>query len=118
MSAPDGEPLGPLARRDGEPLFDKPWQAQALAAADVLAERGLFTRAAWSAALGAELKRAEGAGKPDTAATYYAAVLATLERLVVEADAASADSLAECREAWRQAYLTTPHGQPVNLSRG
>ncbi len=118
MSPLEREPLGPLARRDGEPVFDEPWQAQALAAAYALAENGLFTRQAWSETLGAELRRAEDAGAPDTAETYYRAVVTALERLVAESGAASTEALAERREAWRQAYLDTPHGQPVELSRG
>jgi nitrile hydratase accessory protein len=115
LSPPDRDPIGPLARRDGEPVFDEPWQAQALAAAYALAESGLFSRQAWSEALGAELRRAEEAGTPDTAETYYQAVVAALERLVTESGAASAEALAERRDAWRQAYLDTPHGQPVIL---
>jgi nitrile hydratase accessory protein len=117
LSPPDREPIGPLARHDGEPVFDEPWQAQALAAASTLIESGLFSRSAWSEALGAELRRAENAGAPDTAETYYRAVVAALERLVADSGAASAEALAERREAWHQAYLETPHGQPVELSR-
>ena len=113
MSPPEREPLGPLARRDGEPVFDEPWQAQALATAFALVESGLFTRQAWSDALGAELRRAEHGRAPDIAETYYRAVVAALERLVAESGTASAEALAERREAWRQAYLDTPHGQPV-----
>jgi len=113
LSPPDRDPIGPLARRDSEPVFDEPWQAQALAAAYALTESGLFTRQAWSEALGAELRRAENAGAQDTPETYYRAVVAALERLVTESGAASAEALAERREAWRQAYLDTPHGQPV-----
>jgi nitrile hydratase accessory protein len=117
LSPPDRDPIGPLARRDGEPVFEEPWQAQALAAAYALTESGLFTRQAWSEALGAELRQAHQAGAPDTAETYYRAVVAALERLVTESGAASAEDLAERRETWRQAYLDTPHGQPVELSR-
>jgi nitrile hydratase accessory protein len=117
LSLPEREPLGPLARRDGEPVFDEPWQAQALAAAHALVEGGQFTRQAWSEALGAELRRAEDADAPDTAETYYQAVVAALERLVTESGAASPETLAERREAWRQAYFDTPHGQPVVLAR-
>jgi nitrile hydratase accessory protein len=118
LSPPDRDPIGPLARRDGEPVFDEPWQAQALATAFTLVENGLFSRQAWSDALGAELRRAERAGAPDTAETYYRAVVAALERLVAEGGTASAETLAERREAWRRAYLETPHGQPVILAGG
>lgn len=118
MSAPEALPTVPLARRGGEPTFDQPWQAQALALAFALSERGVFSAAAWSEALGAELRRAEAQGAPDDRDTYYAAVLAALERLVTAAGGIAADALASRVEAWRRAYLRTPHGQPVKLAAG
>ena len=109
--------IAPLARRDGEPVFEEPWQAQVLAVAFALAERGLFTRGAWSAALGEELRRAERAGEPDTAETYYRAALAALERLTASGGAVTPQALALRTEDWRQSYLDTPHGKPVELRR-
>ena len=56
MSTPDSTlPIGPLARRDGEPAFDEPWQAQTLALASRLQEQAIFSSAQWSQALGDEL---------------------------------------------------------------
>jgi nitrile hydratase accessory protein len=116
LSSPEASPIAPLARRDGEPTFDEPWQAQALALAFALCERGVFSAAAWSEALGAELRRAEAQGAPDDHGTYYAAVLAALEQLLASADGITPDVLAARIEEWRRAYLRTPHGQPVELT--
>lgn len=111
MSGPEAAP--PSAR----PIFDEPWQAQLLALADTLARSGSFTPAAWSDALGAALRRAAAEGAPDTAATYYQAVLEALEGLLTTSGALTADDLAARRAAWERAYAATPHGQPVELSR-
>lgn len=115
MSAREGDALAPLARRDGEPVFEEPWQAQVLAVAFALAESGRFSRAAWSSALGEELRLAEHAGEPDSAETYYRAALKALERLATADGALTRDALAARTEDWRQSYLDTPHGQPVIL---
>lgn len=104
-------------RADERPGFAEPWQAQLLAMVDQLSRRGVFTAAAWSEALGAALRRAADSGAPDTPDTYYGAVLETLESLLAAGGAVTTGSLAERREAWRRAYLATPHGQPVELRR-
>lgn len=117
MSAADTARLAPLTRDEG-PVFDEPWQAQALAMADMLVRSGVFSAVAWSETLGGALRRAAAAGRPDTPGTYYAAVVEALEELLEQAGAVSHDALHERLEAWREAYRTTPHGQPVELRRG
>ncbi|HEX6144408.1 MAG TPA: nitrile hydratase accessory protein [Geminicoccaceae bacterium] len=107
---------GPLARMDDRPAFDEPWQAEALAIAVCLTERGVVTPGQWSEALGAALRDAGTAGEPDTAEAYYLAVLRALERVTDGDGLIGADALERRTEAWRQAYLRTPHGQPVKLS--
>ena len=84
MSGPDADAIGPLKRKDGEPVFDEPWQAQVLAMADVLVQRGAFTPVEWSDTLGEELRRAERAHSPDEATTHYQAALGALVFGVVQ----------------------------------
>ncbi len=93
---------------DGDPVFDEPWQAQTLALADTLARAGAFMPAAWSEALGAELKRAEARGAPDDAATYYDAALRALEGLLDANGAVGREALTVRRDAWERAYRETP----------
>lgn len=110
--------LLPAAVGDGEATFDEPWQAELLALAYSLADRGVFSRSEWSEQLGATLCRAATDGAPDTLATYYAAVLEALETLLARSGQVSAQALSERTESWRRAYLATPHGEPVLLSAG
>ncbi len=104
-----------MPRDDDGPVFREPWEAQAFALKLALQERGLFTAAEWSAALGEEIKRAQAAGDPDTGDTYYRHWMAALERLMAEKGVANRDTLHRYRDAWDHAADRTPHGQPIEL---
>jgi nitrile hydratase accessory protein len=102
--------------RDAEgPVFREPWEAQAFAMTLALHSRGLFTWPEWAATLGAEIKRAQAAGDPDTGVTYYRHWLAALERIVAEKGVASAETLQRYYDAWDHAADRTPHGTPIEL---
>ena len=106
----------PSIPRDAEgPVFHEPWEAQAFAMALMLHERGVFTWPEWAEALGAEIKRAQSAGDPDTGDTYSRHWLATLEGLVSRKGVASSDLLHRYRDAWDHAADRTPHGKPIEL---
>jgi nitrile hydratase accessory protein len=96
-----------------EPVFAEAWQARAFALMLRLSEREHFTPKEWTQALSHELRNATD----DDGAHYYEHWLAALEALVVEKGLTSTASLHERKEAWRQAYLSTPHGKPVELTR-
>jgi len=99
-------------------VFDEPWQAQAIGLAFSLAERGLFSPAEWSTALGAAHRQLIADGANDTSATYYEAVAAALEQLVGASRSVSREEIKERAEVWKRAYLNTPHGAPVELPAG
>jgi nitrile hydratase accessory protein len=102
--------------RDAEgPVFREPWEAQAFAMALMLHERGVFTWNEWAETLGAEIKRAQAAGDPDTGETYYHHWLATLERLVAAKGVTTPEILHRTRDAWDHAADRTPHGRPIEL---
>ena len=109
-----GEVPGLPCDSDG-PVFREPWEAQAFAMTLALHRRGLFTWPEWAATLGAEIKRAQEAGDPDTGETYYRHWLKALERLVAEKGIASQDTLARYYRAWDHAADRTPHGLPIEL---
>lgn len=98
-----------------KPVFDEAWQAQTLAIADAMVRAGIITANDWAETLGAELKRAEAAGQPDTLQTYYTAALNALERLTTGATDLSPTDLTKRKADWEAAYRRTPHGQPVKL---
>ncbi|MDA7947862.1 MAG: nitrile hydratase accessory protein [Hyphomicrobiaceae bacterium] len=118
MSRSEAGEIRPLARHDGDPVFDEPWQAQALGLAFTLAERGVFTPAQWSQTLGAKHRQILARGAADNAQTYYEAVVSALEALICDSGKLSADLLDDRTRTWRRAYLNTPHGNPVLLSAG
>lgn len=119
----DGSPMNHLAallsipRDDDGPVFAEPWQAQAFALAVRLSAENHFTWAEWTAAFSAELKAAAARGTTDDGSNYYHHWLTALERLVVEKRLADSAVLHAQKEAWREAYLRTPHGKPVSLEK-
>ena len=100
------------------PVFRAPWEAQAFALTVTLHEAGLFTWDEWAAALSTEISTAQSAGDPDLGNTYYRHWQRALERLVIAKGAAQGAELDDRAEVWRQAYLNTPHGQPIELAAG
>ncbi len=89
-------------------MFDEPWQAQALALADLLIEFGTIAPETWTKTLGAELREASAEGKP---------VLSALESVMISERKVTRAELVRRHTEWEHAYLATPHGQPVQLSR-
>ncbi len=116
MSAATVSPVLPDQPRDDEgPVFKEPWEAQAFALTLKLYEAGHFTWAEWAETLGAEIDAARAGGDPDLGDTYYRHWLAALERLAAEKGLAQRGELGARKAAWKQAFLNTPHGQPVAL---
>ncbi len=116
MKVADESALKPLAAVDGEPAFDEAWQAQVLAIADTLVQNGMYSASEWSQRLGEELAAAEAQGCEDNQQTYYECALRALETLVSNHSEIGLSAMADMRQAWEEAYLSTPHGQPVTLS--
>ena len=100
-----------LPKDSDGPVFAEPWEAQAFAMAVKLNEAGVFGWGEWAEALGAELKAHPF--RPN-----YESWLAALERLV-EAKGVMSESERLARvAAWDRAAKATPHGAPIDLSRG
>ena len=104
-----------IPRNEDGPVFREPWEAEAFALAVSLSKRGLFSWKEWAATLGAEIKKAQAAGDPDTGETYYRHWLAALERILAEKGIADPALVARTRDAWRRACTRTPHGTPIAL---
>ena len=114
VSALGGIPTG----GDGRPTFAAPWEASAFALAVRLSGEGHFTWDEWASALSEEIRAAQQEGDPDLGDTYYRHWLRTLERICRERGLVSDDEASARTEAWRRAYLNTPHGKPVDLETG
>jgi nitrile hydratase accessory protein len=106
---------GTAADDPAKPTFSEPWEAEALALSMALKDQGYCTAEEWARTLGAEIESARGRGDLVDGTTYYAHVLAAVERLVCDKGLADRTALHDRRRDWEDAYLTTPHGQPVAL---
>jgi nitrile hydratase accessory protein len=94
------------------PVFAEPWQAQAFALAVQLNALGVFSWAEWAGALGAAL----ASDPQDDGSRYYHHWVEALETLTLSHGLTGESALAARKEAWAQAFLTTPHGSPVHLT--
>ena len=97
------------------PVFEAPWHAQVFALTVHLNETGLFAWADWAARFSATLKARCMHKDLNGGDDYFHAWLETLEAPLVDLDAADARSLAAFKQAWTEAYLSTPHGAPVKV---
>ncbi len=93
--------------------FAEPWEARAFAMVRALQDAGLLTSAEWTAALAAEVRRAEDSNAAGD--TSYHHWLSALESVVATKNLASTDTLSARRAAWARAARRTPHGDPIEL---
>ena len=103
-----------------EKAFDAPWHAEVFALAVYLNEGGYFDWPEWAGRFGENLAAAKtvkiGVGEGlDGSDDYYQIWLQTLIELMQEKGLVDAKMLASIKAQWREAYLTTPHGEPVHL---
>lgn len=99
-----------------DPVFEAPWHAQLFALTVHLHAQGTFDWPAWTEAFGATLAEHRLSGDLNGGDDYFTAWLATLERLLDANNMAPPAAVEATRDAWEQAYLSTPHGDPVRLS--
>ena len=100
--------------------FDAPWHAEVFALAVHLNEGGYFDWPEWAGRFGENLAAAKTAKIGvveglDGSDDYYEIWLQTLTELMQEKGLVDAKMLASIKAQWREAYLTTPHGEPVHL---
>ncbi|NKB35194.1 MAG: nitrile hydratase accessory protein [Pseudomonadales bacterium] len=106
-------PLQPFD--DDGPVFNEPWEAQAFALVLALHEAEQFTWDEWARMLNEEIVRAQKNGDPDLGNTYYQHWLNALEKITLVKNISSNSEIHAKAEQWRHAYLSTPHGEPVEL---
>lgn len=101
-----------------EPAFAEPWHAQVFAVTVALNEAGRFDWPDWAARFSDTLKRHGLTRELNGGDDYFHAWLETLEALLAEQGDAGAEDIQTLRNAWEDAYMTTPHGAPVRLAEG
>ena len=98
-------------------VFAEPWHAQLFAITHTLAAGGRFAWSDWADHFAAALKRADDAGAPKDGSAYYDIWLVAFEEFLIARGLADATGLADLKRDWTDAYLATPHGEPVELER-
>lgn len=97
------------------PVFAAPWEASAFAMVLALHRAGRFEWREWVELLAQEIDAAE----PDPTGTlYYERWTHALEKLLGRLGLLTQEAIEARSEAWRLAYLATPHGEAVLLSNG
>ncbi len=96
--------------------FEAPWHGQVFALAVALNEAGHFGWPEWTELFGATLEKARADGPLDGSDDYYVCWVTALEEMLVRKGVAEMPLLAEMKELWTEAFLSTPHGKPVRPS--
>jgi nitrile hydratase accessory protein len=100
---------------EGGPVFLEPWHAEVFSLAVALHRQEAFAWSEWVEHFSGILREVPAEKDESVEAAYYRRWLLALESLVARKCLASVEEMARRKEAWRQAYLRTPHGQPVAL---
>jgi len=115
VSATDVPAMPGMPGGEGGPVFLEPWQAEAFALAVALNRQGVFTWSEWVEVFSGTLRDVPAQSGESVEAAYYRRWLIALETLAARKHLVSATEMVERKEAWRRAYLRTPHGHPVEL---
>ena len=99
------------------PVFEEPWHAQVFAITVALNEAGVFQWTDWANRFGATLKQHGLTHELNGGSDYFHAWIETLEDFLADHKIALPSDLQVLKSAWKQAYLQTPHGQPVKIQR-
>ena len=97
------------------PVFEEPWHAQVFAITVALNEAGVFQWTDWANRFGATLKQHGLTHELNGGSDYFHAWIETLEDFLADQQIALPSDLQVLKSAWKQAYLQTPHGQPVKI---
>ena len=99
-----------------DPVFEEMWHAQLFAVTVHLNELGHFTWPDWAAHFGEILKSHGLVGTLNGGNDYFLAWLDALESFLSQQGFTEVDDLRALKLAWKEAYVSTPHGNPVSLN--
>ena len=97
-------------------VFQNPWHSQLFAITVQLSEKGNFNWKEFVEVFGVTLKKQRSLSKNlDGSNDYFYCWLNALEEILIIKKISDQDALTSLKEDWTQAYLSTPHGKPVNI---
>jgi len=94
--------------------FDAPWHGQVFALAVALNEAGHFDWPEWTELFGEVLTTTRSQGPLDGSDDYYTAWVSALEQMMIRKGIADEGVMKAMKANWADAFLATPHGQPVH----
>ncbi|WP_321793560.1 nitrile hydratase accessory protein [Burkholderia pyrrocinia] len=100
----------------GAAVFEQPWQAQAFALIVHLHQAGFFPWADWVQTFSDVITTAPARPDESINDAYYRQWIAGMEQMVARLGLTEVESITHRTDEWRQAYLNTPHGEPVALT--
>jgi nitrile hydratase accessory protein len=107
------EPIAPLPKDHGKPVFQNSWEAEAYAIGNLLVKSGFLSAAEWMERMGASIKSAQKRGDQDRGDTYYFHWMDALENLCVDRGLTTSEDYANEVRLWDLAIENTPHGVAI-----
>ena len=97
-------------------VFQNPWHSQLFAITVQLSEKGNFSWKEFVEVFGESLNKQRSLSKKlDGSNDYFSCWLNALEEILIKKNISNQDTLMLLKKDWMQAYLSTPHGKPVNI---
>ncbi len=109
------EPITPLPKDRGEPVFRDSWEAEAFAMGNLLVKSGFLSASEWMSRMGSAIKSAQMRGDPDQGDTYYYHWMDALELLCLDRGLTSQEFHHDQVYLWDQAIENTPHGVAISI---
>ena len=103
-------------KNEDQIVFQNPWHSQSFAITVQLSEKGNFSWKEFVEVFGDSLKKQRSLSKNlDGSNDYFSCWLNALEEILIVKKISNKDTLMLLKKDWTQAYLSTPHGKPVNI---
>ena len=97
-------------------VFQNPWHSQLFAITVQLSEKGNFSWKEFVEVFGESLKKQRSlSNNLDGSNNYFSCWLDALEKILNIKKISNQKTLMLLKDDWTQAYLSTPHGKPVNI---
>ncbi len=105
-----------INKTDDQIVFQNPWHSQLFAITVQMSEKGNFNWKEFVEVFGKNLKKKRTfSNNLDGSNDYFSCWLNALEEILIIKKISNKDTLKLLKEDWIEAYLSTPHGKPVNI---
>ena len=106
------------SKNNNQIVFQNPWHSQLFAITVQLSERGNFTWKEFVEYFGKSLNKARIIKQNlDGNDDYFNSWLLALEEIIISKEIGNSKILSIIKDDWINAYLSTPHGDPVKIKQ-